>query len=141
MSIALPLRAAALQATVVGADARRRSHVARLLAGAGFELTAMVEPGTAIVLVAAEAEVERGREVRELVERHPDTGVLVVVPAGTPNASLRRTLVAGATGIVFTNELESALLPSVHAVQAGQLVVPSALARAIAPRPLSHREK
>jgi DNA-binding NarL/FixJ family response regulator len=63
------------------------------------------------------------------------------VPAGVPNASLRRVLVAGATGVVFDEELERALGPTARAILAGQLTVPAALGRQIAPRPLSHREK
>jgi DNA-binding NarL/FixJ family response regulator len=141
MSIAFPLRTVTHRAVVAGVDPRRRSQVIRLLGAAGFDVTGTVAPGAVIVLVAAESEVERGREVRELADAHPDVGVLAVVPADTPNASLRRALIAGAAGIVLTSELESTLVPSVHAVQAGQLVVPSSLSRAIAPRPLSHREK
>jgi DNA-binding NarL/FixJ family response regulator len=54
---------------------------------------------------------------------------------------LRRALLAGAAGIVLDSELESALVASASATLAGQLAVPRALGRQIAPRPLSHREK
>jgi DNA-binding NarL/FixJ family response regulator len=115
--------------------------VGRLLDRAGFALASETDPGALIVLAASASEVERGRELRELAEAVPERSVLVLVPEGTPNASLRRALIAGAAGIVFEHELERSLVPSAHAVLAGQLVVPSALTRAIAPRPLSHREK
>ncbi len=74
-------------------------------------------------------------------ERQPDAAVLAVMPAGSPNASLRRVLLAGATGIVLDDDLEVTLVPTARAALAGQLTVPAALGRQIAPRPLSHREK
>ena len=37
--------------------------------------------------------------------------------------------------------MELALVPTARAILAGQLTVPTALSRQIAPRPLSHREK
>lgn len=129
------------RATIAGEDTSARMHAARLLSSAGFEVTGEVRPEVVVVLVTAETEVERGREVRALVEEHPEVCVLAVVPPGTTNASLRRALIAGAAGIVLTSEIESALIPSLRAIQAGQLAVPSSLSRQIAPRPLSHREK
>jgi DNA-binding NarL/FixJ family response regulator len=81
------------------------------------------------------------REVRAVAEAHPDACILAVMPAGAPNASLRRILLAGASGIVLEDELERALAPAARALLAGQLTVPTVLGRQIAPRPLSHREK
>jgi DNA-binding NarL/FixJ family response regulator len=63
------------------------------------------------------------------------------MPTDAPNASLRRALLAGAAGLVLDADLDRALVATGHAVLAGQLAVPSALVRQIAPRPLSYREK
>ena len=63
------------------------------------------------------------------------------MPAGVPNAALRRVLLAGAVGIVLEDDVERALVATARAVFAGQLTVPSVLGQHIAPRPLSHREK
>lgn len=79
--------------------------------------------------------------MRTLAGAHPGATIIVVVPAGVANAGLRRVLLAGASGIVVSDDVELALVATVRATLAGQLTVPSALGRQIAPRPLSHREK
>ena len=63
------------------------------------------------------------------------------MPGDAPSSLLRRALRAGADGIVLEAELHAALVASVRAVAAGQLAVPLALRRQLAPRHLSYREK
>ena len=126
--------------TVVAGGGRAHRIAARLLAGAGFGIAAGHAPAL-VVLVASLREDARLREVRELAETHPEAAILVIVPAGVPNAGLRRVLLAGATGIVLEDDVERALVPTARALLAGQLTVPTVLGRQIAPRPLSHREK
>jgi DNA-binding NarL/FixJ family response regulator len=126
---------------VVGGAAPQRGRAARLLSDAGFDVWA--EPGLAslIVLLGEAGAVQRLRSIRELAERHPDAQILVVVPADAPNSSLRHALLAGAIAIVFDTDVERALVATARATLAGQLAVPRALTRQIAPRALSHREK
>src|SRR5262245_42490746 len=144
MSIASALDATArwqapIGAAVAGGDAPARRRVARLLADAGLDAGAEGPDATLRVMLLAElGESERVREVRELAEAHPDDQILAVMPAGAANTSLRKVLLAGATGIVLDDDLERALGPTAHAMLAGQLTVPTVLGRQIAPRPLSH---
>jgi DNA-binding NarL/FixJ family response regulator len=93
--------------------------------------------GVGVLVAGAEDPVG---ETRADVAEHPDEQVVVVLPAGPGVAVMRRVLVGGAAGIVLQENLQ-ALRSSVLAVAAGQLAVPVALVRQIAPRPLSHREK
>jgi DNA-binding NarL/FixJ family response regulator len=128
---------------VVGGDAPARKRAARLLAGAGFAVGSRQAspPDALIALLTRTTDAARGREIRVLCETHPEARVLAIMPADATNASLRRALLAGASGIALDDELERTLVPTTRAVLAGQLTVPIALGRQIAPRPLSHREK
>lgn len=128
-------------AAVVGGDARMRRHAVELLVGAGFRVRNGPRDGDLIVLIGVGGDIARAHEIRALAERHPGAAILAVMPAGASNASLRRALVAGTAGIVLDSELEPALVATARATLAGQLAVPRALGRQIAPRPLSHREK
>jgi DNA-binding NarL/FixJ family response regulator len=141
MSTVKPVHAVPPAVAVLGGDADARTEVVQLLAEQGFQLRDGVGPGTLAVLIAAPSEVVRLREIRTLAEADPHTIILVIAPTATPNASLRRALLAGAAGIVLEAEIDHALAATAHALLAGQLAVPSALGRQIAPRPLSHREK
>jgi DNA-binding NarL/FixJ family response regulator len=121
-------------ATVV----RRRS--ASLLEDAGFVVGGPGDSDVVVILTAGTA-AQRIASIRSAAARHDGACLLAVTSADSPNALLRRALVAGATGLLLEADLERALVPSVMALLAGQLAVPSALSRQIAPRPLSHREK
>lgn len=126
---------------VVAGDPHAHPQAVRLLRDAGFSLRAGHERADVVVLVASAREDARLREVRELAETHPDAAILVIVPAGVRNTGLRRVMLAGATGIVVDEDVPRALTATASALLAGQLTVPPALGRQIAPRPLSHREK
>jgi DNA-binding NarL/FixJ family response regulator len=128
-------------ATVLGGDAPTRGYAVELLSDAGFHLWSEPGPGTLVVLLGHPGEAARLRQIRQLAEVYPDAHILAVVPADAPNASLRRALLAGAAGIVLASDVDRALVAAARALLAGQLVVPRALGRQIAPRPLSHREK
>jgi DNA-binding NarL/FixJ family response regulator len=135
---------ASAAAIVVGGDTPTRHQVARLLAEAGFAIGQpgrTAAPALALLLLSTETEAERVGGLRTVRQAHPDTAILAVVPADAAGSSLRRVLLAGATGIVLDNDIDRALVPTAHATLAGQLTVPSVLGRQIAPRPLSHREK
>jgi DNA-binding NarL/FixJ family response regulator len=126
---------------VVAGESLAQRAVARQLAEAGFADCEGHKPAAVVVLFAATREDARLRDVRELAAADPDAAILVIVPAGITNAGLRRILLAGATGIVFEDDVQRALVPTARALLAGQLSVPTTLGRQIAPRPLSHREK
>jgi DNA-binding NarL/FixJ family response regulator len=122
---------------VVGGDTRTRQATALLLHAAGLDAS----PAQLVVLLVSDGRADMVREIRLTAEAQPDALIVAVVPADTTNAVLRRVLLAGAAGIVLDRDVDRALAPTARAILAGQLTVPSALARQIAPQPLSHREK
>jgi DNA-binding NarL/FixJ family response regulator len=127
-----------------GANTPARKLVAQLLKNAGFSVedyAASRSPALILLVLADATDADRTRNVRAARETCPGACVVTVVPAALTNASLRRVLLAGATGIVLDGDLERALVPTASAALAGQLAVPVVLVRQIAPRPLSHREK
>jgi DNA-binding NarL/FixJ family response regulator len=136
-----PMPSPSAVAAVVGGDADARFGVVHLLGTAGFEVRSTIQPEILVVMLPARGEAARLRDIRELAEADPTCSILAIVPADAPNASLRRSLLAGSAGIVYDNEVEQALVATARAILAGQLAVPSALGRQLAPRPLSHREK
>jgi two-component system NarL family response regulator len=136
----------AIAATVMGGDEPTRHRASRLLAEAGFSVThaweaSAASPAFALLLLIQGTDAERVAQLRAVGRDLPEARILAVMPAGAPNASLRRVLLAGATGIVSDDDLETTLVATARATLAGQLTVPIALSRQIAPRPLSHREK
>jgi DNA-binding NarL/FixJ family response regulator len=136
----------ALAAVVTSGDAAGRRHATRLLKRAGFAVSVGTPPegaakGSIVVMHGAGDGVARVREVRARAQADPHALILAVMPSDVSNVMLRRALVAGAAGIVLEPDVERALVVTAHALLAGQLAVPESLARQIAPRPLSHREK
>lgn len=136
----------AIAATVLGGDEPTRYRASRLLAEAGFLVTGALgasptSPAFALLLLTHGTDAQRVAQLRAAAREHPDARILAVMPAGSSHASLRRVLLAGATGIVGDDDLETTLVATARATLAGQLTVPLALSRQIAPRPLSHREK
>jgi DNA-binding NarL/FixJ family response regulator len=65
----------------------------------------------------------------------------IVICQAIERWGVRTALTAGAAGVVVWTDLPSALGPSVHAVQSGQICVPRAHRRQIEPPALSAREK
>jgi DNA-binding NarL/FixJ family response regulator len=132
---------------IVGGDAGTRRAAAARLDQAGLGVWAAADEelgrdaGSVIVVLTRGSDAERVSAVRAVAAARPQTVLLAVMPASCPNAWLRRTLLAGAAGIVLDTDVERALVPTVHALLAGQVAVPAVLARQLAPRPLSHREK
>jgi DNA-binding NarL/FixJ family response regulator len=120
--------------------AELHARAVALLAPAGIAVGDGSDTSVELV-VASGGEADRVRAIRAAAEARPDRPLLVIMPADSSNASLRRALLAGAAGIVLDAEAERALAPTAVAILAGQLTVPTGLGRQIAPRPLSHREK
>jgi len=129
---------------IAGGDEPARRRAERLLTAAGFCIERPgrgAEPAFVVALLLDATDAQRVAMLRTIGEAHPGAAVLTVMPAASSNASLRRALLAGATGIVLDDDLDLRLVPTARAMLAGQLTVPVALGRQIAPRPLSHREK
>jgi DNA-binding NarL/FixJ family response regulator len=126
-------------ALVIGDDAAAGRRAARLLEQAGFACTPD-EPDLIVLLAAGDAG-ERVAQLRAAAELRAGARVIAAMPGDASGAMLRKALHAGAAGIVFDGELEQTLCATAHAVGAGQLVVPLALRRHVAPRALSFREK
>ena len=148
---AVPLWAS-MAATILGDDPADRRRAAELLGGAGFELAAVrpvedlhtaanVEPGALIVLLGRAKAPVRIRAVRAVADANARALIVATMPSDAPNVALRRGLLAGAAGLVLDDDVDRALVATANAVLCGQLAVPSALVRQIAPRPLSYREK
>lgn len=142
----IPVPRWASAARVVGGVAEDRRHVRDLLADAGFDVdgdgdVAQASGGALVVVLGEGTETMRLSEIRTVAAAEPEAQILAVMPAGAPNTSLRRALLAGAGGIVIDDDLAGTLVATAAAMLAGQLAVPSSLGRQIAPRPLSHREK
>jgi DNA-binding NarL/FixJ family response regulator len=143
---------ASMAATILGDDPAVRRRAAELLGGAGFELAAVrpvedlhtaanVAPGTLIVLLGRAKASVRVRAVRAVADANARALIVATMPSDAPNVALRRGLLAGAAVLVLDDDVDRALVATANAVLSGQLAVPSALVRQIAPRPLSYREK
>lgn len=120
--------------------------VRALLRSAGF--TQVREPGDVaggapglVALASTAPATERLAALDEAVARHPEALVVMTMPADASASLLRAAVRRGANGIVLDDRVPAAVASTVHAVLAGQLVVPMALARRLAPPPLTHREK
>jgi DNA-binding NarL/FixJ family response regulator len=83
---------------------------------------------------------ERGERMRRMRRAAPDVCILAVIPEDS-RRGVRRALEAGADGVVFEPELETALVPTVRAILAGQTAVPAARRHDVDRPTLSLREK
>jgi DNA-binding NarL/FixJ family response regulator len=139
-------------AVVIGDDTDARDRAIELLRADGFEVwasgpgddvagSAPLESCGLIVLLSPGNGTALGGEIRAIAEAHPAARILIVMPSDVAPASLRRAVLAGATGVVLEPDLERTLVSTARATLTGQLAVPGVLGRVIAPRPLSHREK
>jgi len=83
---------------------------------------------------------QRDQQMRRLHKRLPDTYLVAVMPEDS-RRGVRRALEAGADGVVFETEVETALPQTVRAVLAGQTAVPAAARHEVDRPTLSSREK
>ncbi len=83
---------------------------------------------------------ERDGHMRRLRKSLPNTHLIAVVPEDS-RRGVRRALEAGADGVVFETEVETALTWTVRAVLAGQTAVPAAGRHEVDRPTLSGREK
>jgi DNA-binding NarL/FixJ family response regulator len=94
----------------------------------------------AVVLGYGSMTAEALSSIRKLIAGVASTRVVVVVPEGEWSG-LRQALNAGATGLVYEGQLETALVPAMRAALAGQVTVPQRLRRCAVTPAFSHREK
>lgn len=83
---------------------------------------------------------ERDGQMRRLRKSLPNTHLIAVMPEDS-RRGVRRALEAGADGVVFEAEVETALTWTVRAVLAGQTAVPAAGRHEVDRPTLSGREK
>lgn len=83
---------------------------------------------------------ERDAQMRRLSKSLPNTHLIAIMPEDS-RRGVRRALEAGADGVVFETEVETALTWTVRAVLAGQTAVPAAGRHEVDRPTLSGREK
>lgn len=136
---------------VIAAGAEDRRRVGAALAEQALAPTAMaaspedlvevdVDASTVVVFVC---DVDAPREIASLrrLERDSRQPAIVVISPRATGTGVRRALDAGADGLVFESDLESALATAVRAVAAGQSVVPRKLRASVEKPVLSYRER
>ena len=82
----------------------------------------------------------RDETLGRLRAAHPQAGLVVVGPRDSAG-SVRAALEAGADGFVFEGQLDAALVPTLHAVLAGQVSVPAIHRREVGTPAFTAREK
>ena len=93
-----------------------------------------------LVVVCGRGITERDQQMRRIRRDLPQTRIVAVMPEDS-RRGVRRALEAGADGVVFETEVETALTWTVRAVLAGQMVVPAAGRHEVDRPTLSGREK
>jgi DNA-binding NarL/FixJ family response regulator len=144
MASGLPSSAPAQAPSAVSVSADDDSlgeRLRELLNRAGYDLIQALDDG-ADVRVDAHARADGAvcATLREAARRRPDA-VQILVLERAPNGDVRRALQAGAHAVVIHESVEDALVPSIRAAQAGQVVIPAQARRAGEQRVLTTREK
>jgi len=117
------------------------ARVVEVLVEAGCDADAVVDETTEVVISAHErAGAEVCAEIRERGQM--GTGVLTVLVVEQASVGdVRRAVQAGARAIVTDASVNQALLPSITAALAGQIVLPASVGADAAPKVLTTREK
>lgn len=115
--------------------------ISQVLSDGGCNLIREIDDGVDVLVRAhRRSNGDVCSAIREHGERYPSTMlILVVEQAGT--GEVRRALEAGAHAVVIESSIESALIPSIDAALAGQIVIPARARRAGRPKVLTPREK
>lgn len=93
-----------------------------------------------LVVAFGHGVTERDQQMRRMRRTLPQMHIVAVMPEDS-RRGVRRALEAGADGVVFESELETALSLTVRAILAGQTAVPAARRHAVDRPTLSSREK
>jgi DNA-binding NarL/FixJ family response regulator len=100
---------------------------------------AAVDPDV-LVVAFGRGITQRDAQMRRLRKSLPDTHLIAIMPEDS-RRGVRRALEAGADGVVFETQVETALTWTVRAVLAGQTAVPAAGRHEVDRPTLSGREK
>lgn len=94
----------------------------------------------AVVIACGAATTARRDALRALRRQQPEARIVLITPPDT-RSGVRSALEAGADGLVFDSQVDTALVPTLRAVQAGQLAVPRDGRHQVDRPTLSRREK
>jgi DNA-binding NarL/FixJ family response regulator len=94
----------------------------------------------AVVIACGAATTARRDAVRALRRQQPEARIVLITPPDT-RSGVRSALEAGADGLVFDSQVDTALVPTLRAVRAGQLAVPRDGRHQVDRPTLSRREK
>jgi DNA-binding NarL/FixJ family response regulator len=140
-----------LVVAVVAADDVARRRTSALLRDRGVivdrELGEPAELATvdasqihAVVIACGPATTARREALRALRRQQPEARIVLITPPDT-RSGVRSALEAGADGLVFDSQVDTALVATLRAVQAGQLAVPRDGRHQVDRPTLSRREK
>ena len=132
----------ALNVAVVGGnDALFGELVSQLIAEAGCQVSTSADNG-ADVLISAHERVGATvcAEIRQRSKHSPERVMILILDQASVG-DVRRSLQAGAHAVVPRAQVESALIPSIGAALAGQIVMPALARRGGQPEVLTTREK
>jgi DNA-binding NarL/FixJ family response regulator len=145
LSAAAPIAACAADATMLArieAALEIAGHELVLACGSADNLADGIRDEAAkLAVVALEFEPFGPSEDVELIRASLGELPLVVVASGFVGAACRRLVPAVLDGLVHEARLEHALAPTIDAVLAHQLCVPSSMRATLAQPVFSHREK
>jgi DNA-binding NarL/FixJ family response regulator len=142
---------AGLAVTLIAPEMRGGPDLGELLEAAGIPVPEVLTapgqlsrdapaaraPGIVVVLCDPH---DGDQEIRQIVEYRPQARPVVVSETSAP-AVIRRGVNSGAAGFVRLDEATTALVPTVRAVAAGQLVIPFGRRKESIPETLTTREK
>jgi len=141
MNAALSVEAVGL-ALVVSEPCMQGDDAVAALRSAGFAVVDDTGADAEVIVVCSSGPAaERIAAVVEATHDFPDRPIVATMPADASGRQLRQAILAGASGIVFDDRVSEAIAATAFAALSGQLAVPLSVARRLAPRPLSHREK
>jgi DNA-binding NarL/FixJ family response regulator len=93
-----------------------------------------------LVVVFGRGITARDQQMRRLRRMFPDIQIVAIMPEDS-RRGIRRAIEAGANGVVFECDLESALPITIRAILAGQIAVPATRRHELDRPTLSSREK
>ncbi|HXS47261.1 MAG TPA: response regulator transcription factor [Solirubrobacterales bacterium] len=138
-----------LRAVVFAPREPTRRRLALLLSAGGIDVPPPVrsDGGTdegapdVVVIACSPGTADAKREIRDLKRRFPQVPVVAIVPGGSAKRVTQGALEANAEGIVYRSQIAQALVPTVRAVGARQVVIPEPEYRRSQPVTLSFRER
>jgi DNA-binding NarL/FixJ family response regulator len=128
-----------IRARIIGA-LHGQPGLAVSASGSTRELAAYASVTQVLVVHCEELGARELTGLGELRHEHPDLRIVVVCQSAD-GKGVRRAIDGGSDGLVFIDDLEAALAPTVAAVMAGQTVIPRDLRAGVRKPSLSFRER